>query len=139
MSPAYLLDTNIVSEPLRPAPDRSILERLEQHETELAIASVVWHELLYGCYRLPISRKRTAIEDYLFQVVAATVPILPYDERAAQWHAGERARLAQLGIIPSFADGQIAAIARTNDLVLVTLNLSDYTIFQELAVEGWRN
>ena len=138
MTAQYLLDTNVISEPLRPAPHAKILQRLQKHQEQLATASIVWHELLFGCYRLPASAKRTAIENYLFQVIAPSVAILPYDESAAEWHAAERARLAQAGKTPSFADGQIAAIARTNELILVTLNLSDYADFRDLEIEDWR-
>jgi hypothetical protein len=51
------------------------------------------------------------------------VPILPYDDRAAQWHAEERARLYQK--TPPFIDGQIAAVAVVNELTLITNNLLD--------------
>lgn len=136
MSIAYLLDTNIVSEPLRPRPDEHLLQHLLQHQGEMAIAAVVWHELLFGAERLPPSRKRSAIEQYLTDVVAATLPVLPYDARAAAWHAGERARLVSAGRTPSFVDGQIAAIAAVNDLTVVTLNAGDFTDF-DVAVETW--
>jgi tRNA(fMet)-specific endonuclease VapC len=134
----YLLDTNIISEPLRPEPDSKILEGLRRHQERLFTASVVWHGLLFGCHRLPDSRRRTAIEEYLHTVVARSMEILPYDQRAARWHASERARLAVAGRTPPFADGQIAAVARTNDLVLVTLNRTDYAGFEDLRVEDWR-
>jgi predicted nucleic acid-binding protein len=49
-----------------------------------------------------------------------------------------RARLAQIGRPPPFADGQIAAIAVTNGLVLVTFNRKDYDAFEELRMEDWR-
>lgn len=104
----------------------------------MAIASVVWHELLFGSYRLPPSAKRSAIEQYLSEVVAPTIPILPYDDQAAQWHAIERARLVGLGQLPPFADGQIAAIARTNNLILVTTNLTDFSVFEGLQIENWQ-
>ena len=76
MSVKYLLDTNIVSEPLRPTPNAKVLARLKRHQDELAIASVVWHELWFGCQRLPASAKRTAIERYLNEVVAVSMPDL---------------------------------------------------------------
>ena len=138
MTLRYLLDTNIVSEPLRPIPNQAVLAHLREHQTEIAIASVVWHELWYGCYRLPPSTKRTVIETYLKDVVARTIPILPYDQRAALWHAKERARLTQIGRMPPFADGQIAAVAATNGLSLVTFNHDDYAAFQDLRLEDWR-
>ena len=134
----YLLDTNIVSETLRPIPNQALLARLQAHQTAIAIASVVWHELWYGCCRLPPSTKRTVIETYLKDVVARTIPILPYDQRAALWHAKERARLTQIGRTPPFADGQIAAVAITNGLSLVTFNYDDYAAFQDLRLEDWR-
>jgi tRNA(fMet)-specific endonuclease VapC len=133
----YLLDTNIISEPLRPVPNAAVLLHLERHQAEIAIAAVVWHELWFGCYRLPLSAKRTAITTYLTDVIARSVPILSYDQRAAEWHALERMRLAGIGKTPSFADGQIAATAIANDLVLVTLNHGDFTAFQGLQLEDW--
>ena len=137
MSLRFLLDTNIVSEPLRPRPNPKVLERLRVHQSEIAIASVTWHELWFGCLRLSPSAKRTAIEAYLNEVVAAAMPVLPYDESAAEWHAAERARLIALGKTPTFVDGQIAAIAYTNELTLVTLNVSDYRDYAELSVTNW--
>ena len=137
MSAKYLLDTNIVSEPLRPTPNAKVMARLKRHQDELAIAAVVWHELWFGCNRLPASAKRAAIENYLNQVVAVSMLILPYDQPAAEWHAAERARLTRIGKTPPFVDGQIIAIAHTNDLILVTLNLSDYAAFDGVTVEDW--
>lgn len=137
MSLAFLLDTNIISEPLRPSPNQQTLARLQQNTGEIATASVVWHELLFGCQRLPESAKRDAIEDYLTTVVAVEVPILPYDVDAASWHASERARLVAIGKTPPFVDGQIAAIAAVNDLTLVTANVSDYAYFAGVRVENW--
>ena len=138
MSVKYLLDTDVASEPLRPAANPKILARLNRYQDALAIASIVWHELWFGCYRLPRSAKRAAIERYLTEVIAPSMPILPYDERAAAWHAAERARLAAAGQMPPFADGQIIAIAQVYSLILVTLNVSDYTNFQGVKVEDWR-
>jgi tRNA(fMet)-specific endonuclease VapC len=137
VSAKYLLDTNVVSEPLRPAPNAKVLARLKRHQDELAIASVVWHELWFGCRRLPMSAKRTAIERYLNEVVAASMPILPYDLAAADWHARERARLMSLGKTPPFVDGQIISVANANDLILVTLNPADFSAFAEVKVEDW--
>ncbi|MBI4469002.1 MAG: type II toxin-antitoxin system VapC family toxin [Acidobacteria bacterium] len=138
MKARYLLDTNILSEPLRPRPNNRVMKGLRRHEGRLVTASVVWHELLYGSCRLPDSMKRKAIEKYLNEVVGATIPILPYDGAAAAWHASERARLANAGKMPPFVDGQIAAIASVNDLVLVTANVEDYRAFGGIDLENWR-
>lgn len=138
MNPAYLLDTNVITEPLRPAPDQLVLQHFETFQDQLAIPALVWHELWFGCLRLPASKRRSAIEAYLRQVVSPSMLILPYDAQAAAWHAAERARLAHLGKTPSFVDGQIAAIAHTHDLTLVTFNLADFSEFQEINIVDWR-
>ncbi|HEX7678801.1 MAG TPA: type II toxin-antitoxin system VapC family toxin [Thermoanaerobaculia bacterium] len=134
----YLLDTNVVSEPLRPKPRHGVLRKLLDYEDEIAIPAIVWHELRYGAARLPESRRRTAISQYLNDVVRATIPILDYDEIAAEWHAAERARLVARGETPAFADGQIAAIAQVHDLTLVTFNDADFKRFDGLRILVWR-
>ena len=133
----YLLDTNIISEPLKPQPSDSIMRRLDEHEGDMAISALVWHELRFGCARLKPSQKRDAIERYLEQVILANFPVLEYDQKAAEWHAIERARLEAVGRTPPFPDGQIAAIACVRSLILVTLNMSDFQAFDGLQVQSW--
>jgi tRNA(fMet)-specific endonuclease VapC len=126
-----------LSEPIQSRPNARVVESIGRHEGELATCAIVWHELSLGAARLPTSRKRKAIEAYLEEAVRAALPILPYDEQAAAWHARERARLARRCRAPSAADGQIAAIARVNDLVLVTANTRDFRRFEGLSIEDW--
>jgi tRNA(fMet)-specific endonuclease VapC len=133
----YLLDTNVLSEAVKTLPDMNVMTMLQRHQTRIVTAAPVWHELRYGCLRLPLSRKRELIEAYLEDVVWRNLAILPYDERAAQWHAEERARLTAQGKTPSFVDCQIAAIGKVNGLILVTRNTADFTIFEGLQVENW--
>jgi tRNA(fMet)-specific endonuclease VapC len=127
----------VLSEPIKSQPNQRVLNALSEHDGELATCSIVWHELCYGALRLSASKKRRAIEAYLEEAVRSALPILPYDEEAAGWHARERARLAKRGRPPSASDGQVAAIARVNDLVLVTANLKDFRRFQGLKMEDW--
>ncbi|MGH7378548.1 MAG: VapC toxin family PIN domain ribonuclease, partial [Candidatus Methylomirabilales bacterium] len=106
------------------------MKKVSLHESEIATAPPVWHERVYGCRLLPPSRRRRAIERYLREVVAPTVPILPYEASAAEWHASERARLRRLGKTWPFVDGQIAGVARVNGLELVTTRFEDYRDFE---------
>lgn len=138
MSLRFLLDTNVVSEPLRPVPDPGVIHQLRRHHGVTAIATAVWHELVFGVARLPDSRKRRSIESYLQDVVSPGFPILPYDEEAADWHARERARLEAEGQPPSFTDGLIAAVAHVNGLTLVTANQKHFTPFRDLPLADWR-
>lgn len=138
MTVRFLLDTNTLSEPRRPFPDLKVLAKLREHRGELATAAPVWNELLYGMDRLPPSRKRSNIQDYLFGTVFPNTPILPYDREAAEWHAFERARLAAMGRPVPFSDGQIAAVAAVRGLVLVTSNRFDFEPFEGLDLVDWK-
>ncbi len=93
MSLRFLLDTNILSEATRQRPHPNVIAKLQQHEGEIATSTTVWQELVFGCERLPNSKKRRFLERYLNQIIRLTIPILPYDVDAATWHAVERARL----------------------------------------------
>jgi tRNA(fMet)-specific endonuclease VapC len=133
----YLLDTNILSEPLKPAPNARVLDHLKRLSGRLATSAPVWHELTFGVARIPASKRREQIQEYLDTAILGALPILPYDEHAAAWHGKERARLEALGKTVSFTDGQIAAIAVVNQLTLVTRNVDDFRRFDGLWVENW--
>jgi tRNA(fMet)-specific endonuclease VapC len=136
MALRYLLDTNILSEPMRPAPDPGVIKRLLEVGDVGATGAPVWHEIEYGCRRLPAGRRRRTIEALVERLERALV-ILPYDAASARWHACERARLDREGKPPPFIDGQIAAIAAVHGLVLVTRNVRDFASFAGLEVESW--
>lgn len=138
MSLRFLLDTNSVSEPLRPRPDPVFMGHLEQHEASCAIAAPVWQELVHGAEILPPSKRRDGIENYLYQVVRVSFPILPYDEDAAEHHARERARLRAVGLTPPFVDGEIASVAYIRRLKLVTANTRDFERFEGLEIVDWK-
>ena len=133
----YLLDSNILSEPSRPRPDTGVLSRLRVHRHEVCTAAPILHELHYGLARMPEGGRKRELARYLGGILREPLAILPYDRDAAVWHAGERARLTAKGRTPPFADGQIAAIARVNELTLVTRNTGDFNKFADLGVENW--
>jgi tRNA(fMet)-specific endonuclease VapC len=133
----FLLDTCIVSVPVTVRPNPEVMRQIGLHAHECAIGAPIWHELNFGVRRLPIGRRRTALAAYLEEVVHATFPVLAYDEAAAAWHARERARLEQAGVPAPYVGAQIAAIARTNGLVLVTANPRDFARFEQLEVHDW--
>jgi tRNA(fMet)-specific endonuclease VapC len=138
VSPLYLADTNVLSEGGMPRPNPGVVAAMQRHQHQIVTAAPAWQELLFGVHRLPPSRRRVRLE-LLLDDLRREFPILPYDTAAAEWHATERARLTALGRTPPFVDGQIAAIAYTNDLTLVTANVADFTLFRGLRVEDWRS
>lgn len=133
----YLLDTNALSEPLKPKPSAVFMRTLAANSGRLAISVVTWHEALFGVMRTPAGHRRQRLEDYLFAVVAPSVVMLPYDSVCAECHSAERARLAGAGQPPSFADGQIASTAKVHGLTVVTRNTKDFESFEGILVEDW--
>ncbi len=82
----FLLDSNILSEPSRQGPNIKVMNQLNLYRSEVGVASLVVHEMLYGCWRLPPSKRK----DYLWQYIQDSVlslPVFAYDLRAAQYHA----------------------------------------------------
>jgi tRNA(fMet)-specific endonuclease VapC len=131
-----LLDTNALSEAVRPTPHAGFLKRFRANDAKLALASVTLHEALYGLERLPDGKRREMLREYMRDVVSK-MPVLPYDAKAAEWHARERVRLEATGRTLPYADGQIAAVAVVNALTLVTANVRDFRHIEGLRVENW--
>lgn len=136
MSFRYLLDTNILSETLKPQPNSKVLNAIKIHRLAITTSTITMQEIIFGYSCLPASKKRQQIENYA-QEIQQTIPILSYNYDAGMWHGTERARLKKIGLIPPFIDGQIAAIAAVNDLILVTRNVDDFKFFNGLKIENW--
>jgi tRNA(fMet)-specific endonuclease VapC len=136
MTIRYLLDTNILSEPLKPKPDLLVMENIKYHQYEIATAAPVFYELIRGAYRMKESKKQKKILNYI-DLFVSSIPILPYEKKAASWHGKEMSRLQKLGLTPAFLDSQIASIAKANDLILVTRNITDFENFLGLSLENW--
>ena len=136
MALTFLLDTNVVSELTRPLPNGGVLQVLALHESACAISAPSLEELLYGCRRLPAG----ASQDWLLRWVDGLpdqLPVLPFDRAGALWLGVERARLGRLSRPVPRTDGEIAAVTLSHQLTLVTHNIRDFTMFDDLAVIDW--
>ena len=103
----------------------------------LRYSAPVLHELVFGCHRLPSGKRRASLESYIQDVVVTSFPVLAYDEQAALWHGLERVRLEALGRPVPYVNGQIAAIAFVNNLILVTDDVKDFSSFRGITLENW--
>ena len=139
MALRFILDTNVLAEPLKPRPNTGVMRKLKKYDGQFCIPTPVWHEMWFGCLRLPSGKRRRVIEKYLVEVLHPSVPLLPYSGEAAGWHAAQRARLMKKGRTPAFVDGQIAAIAVEHDLTLVTANSRDFKAYSDVKVVDWRS
>jgi len=133
----YLLDTNLISELIRPQPDQGVVERCRRYEKDLATAAPVWHELQFGCYRMPLSRKRELLELFLEDVIRRNLLILPYDAQAARWQALERARLTLAGNTPSFVRNSGDTIPISSTLLLADVCQKEWGQIAGLPIKGW--
>lgn len=131
----YLLDTNVISELSKYSANSRVKDLVEKHQAHCALASLTWLELWFGYHRMPTSRRKYETADFFHSL--RHFPILNFDKEAAEWLGLERARLVSEGKTPSYIDGQIAAIAKRNNLTLVTRNIKDFKHFSNLLLENW--
>lgn len=127
----YLLDTNIVSNLIKPTPSPQLLVWMEdQFDESLYISSLTVAEIRFGILRLPDGRKRRDLETWFLgtsgpQAMFAA-RILPFDEKAALIWAIMMADGRNQGRPRSSVDMFIAAIAAANDCIVVTDNERDF-------------
>lgn len=135
-----VLDTNVLSELLRPVPDRQVLDWASRHAAgTFCITAITQAELLYGLALLPKSRRKaqltTAVQDLIEQDFAGR--ILPFDEQAAIRYAEIASRRRTGGRPISQFDAQIAAIACSNGASLATRNTKDFADCGVPLIDPW--
>ncbi len=124
-----LLDTNILSELMRPTPEAAVEQWLaSQPAASVFISAITEAELRYGLALMPSGKRRSAlaveIENMLGEDFSGR--ILPFDSPAAVAFAEIAAERRQAGRPISQADAQIAAIARSRGAALATRNVPDF-------------
>lgn len=135
-----VLDTNVISEALRPEPDRRVITWLEGLTGDVAITAVTLAELLAGVRRLPEGRRGSALAA---KIDAALVPyrdtraILPFDSSAAEEYADVLFAREHAGLPIHTADAQIAAICRAHGAVCATRNSKDFAGTGVTLVNPW--
>lgn len=124
-----VLDTNVVSELMRPRPNARVLAWVDaQPPREVAITSITAAELRSGVERLPFGRRRTKIAAEVEAVITEDFAsrVLPFSVDATPDFARLVSGRESAGHPMSTADGQIAAICRTLDAVLATRNANAF-------------
>lgn len=124
-----ILDTNVVSEPLRPEPDRAVLDWLNAQEPQtLYLTAVNLAELLAGIEVMPQGRRRDALKQALTGQMMPLFEgrILAFDGRAAEAFARVNASAQANGNTISFADCAIASMALAHGFMVATRNVRDF-------------
>lgn len=130
-----VLDTNVVSELMREAPDGNVIDWVDQYSTDqVFLTAVTVAELQYGVLRLPDGRRKRKLKAKIAEMITEDFhdQILPFDSAAAEHYAQLVVRRELGGRPISMADAQIAAICGLRDALLVTRNTKD---FMETGVE----
>ena len=138
--PYYLLDTNMVSELMKPNPDKNVISKISEYEKLIALPSTVWTELMFGVNTMPEGKRRDFVFSKLVDDIQSTYEIIQYDNHAAWIQADIRSRLQENGTPVDFPDTQIASIALSNCMILVTRNTKHFELIQKvspLMVENW--
>lgn len=127
------LDTDAVSELLRPRPAPSLIDRLHAvPASEQATTAITIGELRYGTEKSGRPELFTAIVTRLQRI-----RVFPFDTAAAIEYGNIRAELERVGTPLADPDLRIAAIAVANDLVVLTGNVRHFRRVPGLAVETW--
>ena len=124
-----LIDTNVISEPLRPQPQASVIAWLDRQPIEtLYLSAITVAELRYGIAILPDGRKKQLLTERLEQAVLPLFAgrILDFGIDASATYAQVRAKARAAGYAVAAADGYIAAIARLHDFVVATRDTSPF-------------
>ncbi|MBK6865688.1 MAG: type II toxin-antitoxin system VapC family toxin [Ideonella sp.] len=135
-----LLDTNVVSEPLRPAPDARVAEWIDAQPLEtLFLCAITVAELRAGVAQLPAGKRRAGLQESLETRVLPLFAgrVLPFDLGCTQAYAELMSRARASGLAIASADGYIAAIAAANGLAVATRDTVPFEAAGATVINPW--
>jgi predicted nucleic acid-binding protein len=135
VSRGWLIDTNIISEWVKPRPDAGVVRWFEEVDEDRVFLSVIsLAEIRFGVERLAPGRRRTRLDQWLRHELPTRFAgrIVPVDEDVADACGRLLARAREAGRGLGAMDALIAATCEACDLVLATHNLAD---FEDLGIE----
>lgn len=135
-----ILDTNVISELMRPAPSTQVLAWFDaQHVPTLHTTSISWAELMLGLEEMPDGKRKEGLRQTLQAVHERMLAgrILPFDEAAAVELARVMSRAQKQGQSVGFADGQIAAIASYLRMPVATRDTAPFLAAGLKVINPW--
>jgi predicted nucleic acid-binding protein len=124
-----LLDTNIISELMKPSPSAAVLAWLdEQESTQIFISTISIAEISYGINVLPKGKRRKQLEEACNKAILEAFQhrVLFFDETSAYLYGKIMSHRKSLGRPMSILDGQICATSRAHGLTVATRNTQDF-------------
>ncbi|TAN23474.1 MAG: type II toxin-antitoxin system VapC family toxin [Acidobacteria bacterium] len=135
-----LLDTNVVSEVTRPAPDPDVRAWLDaQARDALYLSAITVAELRAGVARLPVGQRRRYLDAILENEVLPLFAgrVRPFDMECTVAYAALTAKARTAGVAVATADGYIAAIALTNGFQLATRDTRPFVAAGVEVINPW--
>jgi predicted nucleic acid-binding protein len=136
-----ILDTNVVSEPMKANGAPSVADWLDRQAAEtLYLTAGNLAELLVGVETMPAGKRREGVGAALAALISRLfgARILPFDEDAARAYAGLVARARANGVALSVADAQIAAIATVRGFTVATRDTAPFVAAGAPIIDPWR-
>ena len=137
-----LLDTNVISEPLRREPEPGVIEWIDAQALEtLYLSAITVAELRSGIALLPAGKRRTGLLENLERRVLPLFAgrVLPFDLPCTQTYAELIAKAQKAGLAIVAADGFIAATAAANGLAVATRDTSPFEAAGVTVINPWKD
>ncbi len=137
---SFLLDTNVVSEWVKPRPEPRVVRFLEEVDEDRVFISVVTlGELRFGVERLPAGRRRQRLDDWVTYALPQRFEgrVLAVDAAVADVWGTIVARRGRAGKAIAAIDALLAATAEVHQLTLVTRNVSDFQSSVTTLFDPW--
>jgi len=133
------LDTNVISETFKKAPDSAVIAWLVRHDAELALPTVAVAEIAFGIQKIRPDQRADRLEEGLVSWRRRfSDKMFAFTEEAALAYGHIMGDAARQGRRMSAPDGMIAAIARINDGRLATRNLKDFETTGLELISPWQ-
>jgi predicted nucleic acid-binding protein len=135
-----LLDTNVVSEPLRPAPEARVIEWIDAQALEtLYLSAITVAELRAGVALLPTGKRRSNLHGYLEKQVLPMFAgrVLPFDMACTNAYSELLVKVRAAGREIETADAFIAAIAIANGFTVATRDASPFQAAGLTVIKPW--
>ena len=136
-----LLDTNVISEPLRPSPAARVIDWMDAQPLEtLYLSAMTVAELRAGMALMPAGKRRTALHEHLEKRVLPMFAgrVLPFDMICTNAYAELIARVRKAGSGIETADACIAAIALANGFIVATRDTDPFQAAGLDVIDPWK-
>ena len=137
-----VLDTNVISEPLRQAPESRVIEWIDAQPVEtLYLSAITVAELRFGVASLPAGKRRDRLQESLEKRALPLFAgrVLPFDMSASQSYGELMAKARTAGLAIGTADGYIAATAAANGMMVATRDASPFEAAGVDVINPWED